>query len=118
MAKNKEISFHNFLSQRPALDELIEQVNVGTKWLLFGTLLHLDDKRLDGIDQLPEHDDTITKILKMFQHWLNTTPTASRRQVLEVLRKRVVGEHVVADQYEKYLKELHETNCKLIHREK
>ena len=114
MAENKKISFHNFLSQRPALDELIEHVDVGTKWYLFGALLHVEDKRLDGIDQLPGHDDTM-KTLKMFQHWLNTTPTASRRQVLEVLRKRVVGEHIVADQYEKYLKELHETNCKQIH---
>ena len=114
MAKSKEISFHNFLSHRPALDELIEQVNVGTKWYLFGTLLHLDDKRLDGIDQLPGHDDT-HKTLKMFQHWLNTTPTASRRQVLEVLRKRAISEHTVADEYEKYLKDLHETDCKLMH---
>ena len=114
MAENKEISYQNFLSQRPALDELIEQVNVGTKWLLFGTLLHVEDKRLDSIDQLPGHDDTM-KILKMFQHWLNTTPTASRRQVLEVLRKRAISEHTMADQYEKYLRDLHETNCKLMH---
>ena len=114
MDRNKEISYNNFLSYRPALDELIEQVNVGTKWLLFGTLLHLDDKKLDGIDQLPGHDNTM-KTLKMFQLWLDTTPTASRRQILEVLRKSVVGENTLADEYEKYLKKLHETNCKLMH---
>ena len=114
MAQSKEISYNRFLSYRPALHELIEQVNIGTKWLLFGTLLQLEDKRLDGIDQLPGHDN-ITKTLKMFQLWLDTTPTASRRQILEVLRKSVVGENKLADEYEKYLKELHETNCKLMH---
>ena len=114
MDRNKEISYNNFLSYRPALDELIEHVNIGIKWLLFGTLLHLDDKRLDGINQLPGHDTTM-KTLKMFQLWLDTTPTASRRQILEVLRKSVVGENTLADEYEKYLKELHETNCKLMH---
>uniref|UniRef100_A0A1X7TEG0 Death domain-containing protein n=1 Tax=Amphimedon queenslandica TaxID=400682 RepID=A0A1X7TEG0_AMPQE len=101
-------SFSGFLSSPPLLSELIEQVDVGTKWYLLGTLLHVDSKRLDGFEQLPGHDDT-SKTLKMFQHWLTTTPTASRRQVLEALRRRVVNEHTVADKYEKYLKELHDT---------
>ena len=111
MDRNKEISYNNFLSYRPALDELIEQINIGIKWLLFGTLLHLDDKKLDGIDQLPGQDNTM-KTLKMFQLWLETTPTASRRQILEVLRKSVVGENTVAEQYKDYLKELHDSTCK------
>ena len=113
MADSKEISYHNFLSQRPALDELIEHVDVGTKWYSFGAMLQLEDKRLDGIEKLPGHDDTM-KTLKMFQHWLNTT-TASRRQILEVLKLQVISEHTMADEYEEYLKELHETSCKLMH---
>ena len=112
MAQCKAISYRNFLSYRPGLAELTEHVDVGTKWYLLGTLLQLDDRRLDGIDQLPGHDDT-KKTLKMFQHWLTTTPTASRRQVLEALRKRVISENTVADQYEAHLKELHESTCKL-----
>ncbi|XP_019862484.1 PREDICTED: uncharacterized protein LOC109591132 [Amphimedon queenslandica] len=105
---HKERSFDAFLSSAPLLPELVEHIDVGTKWHLLGTLLHVDDKKLDGIEQLQGHDDT-SKTLKMFQHWLTTTPTASRRQVLEALRKRVVNEHTVANKYEKYLKELHDT---------
>ena len=111
MSQLKERSFNAFLSSAPLLSELLEHIDVGTKWYFLGTLLHVDDKRLDGIEQLQGHDDT-SKTLKMFQHWLTTTPTASRRQVLEALRKRVVNEHTVADKYEKYLKELHDTTCK------
>ena len=110
MAGHKRRSFDAFLSSAPPLSELIERIDVGTKWYLLGTLLHVDDKRLDGIEQLQGHDDT-SKTLKMFQHWLTTTPTASRKQVLEALKKRVVNEHTVADKYEKYLKEHHDTNC-------
>ena len=111
MDRNKEISYNNFLSYKPGLDELTEHVDVGTKWYLLGTLLHLDDRRLDGINQLQGHDDTY-KTLKMFQHWLTSTPTATRRQVLEALRKRVISENTVADQYEAHLKKLHESTCK------
>ena len=111
MAQSKEVSYNRFLSYRPGLDELTEHVDVGTKWYLLGTLLHLDDRRLDGIEQLQGQDDT-HKTLKMFQHWLTTTPTASRRQVLEALTKRVVSENTVADQYKDYLKELHDSTCK------
>ncbi|XP_019860370.1 PREDICTED: uncharacterized protein LOC109588674 [Amphimedon queenslandica] len=105
---HKERSFNAFLSSAPILSELLEHIDVGTKWYLLGTLLHVDDKRLNGIEQSQGHDDT-SKALRMFQHWLTTTPTASRRQVLEALRKRVVNEHRVADKYEKYLKELLDT---------
>ena len=111
MDRNKEISYNFFLSYRPGLDELTEHVAVGTKWYLLGTLLHLDDRRLDGINQLQGQDDT-DKTLRMFQHWLTTTPTASRRQILEALRKRVISENTVFDHYENYLKELHESTCK------
>ena len=111
MDRNKEISYDNFLSYKPGLDELTEHVDVGTKWYLLGTLLHLDDRRLDGIDQLPNRDDT-HKTLKMFQLWLASTPTGSRRQVLEALTKRVISENTVAEQYKDYLKELHDSTCK------
>uniref|UniRef100_A0A1X7V2G3 Death domain-containing protein n=1 Tax=Amphimedon queenslandica TaxID=400682 RepID=A0A1X7V2G3_AMPQE len=36
-------SFSGFLSSPPFLSELIEQVDVGTKWYLLGTLLHVDN---------------------------------------------------------------------------
>ena len=108
MAQSTEIPYNRFLSYKPALDELIEHIDVGTKWRLLGTLLRVDDNRLDGIDQLQGHDDTY-KTLKMFQNWLTTTPTATRKQVLEALRKRVISENTVAEQYETHLK----STCKL-----
>ena len=109
MAERKaEANFDAFLDRTPELAELLEHVVVGTKWYFVGTLLHLEDKKLDSIDQLQGHNDE-SKTLKMFQHWLTTTPTASRRQVLQVLRKRVIGEMKVADEYEKKLRELFAT---------
>uniref|UniRef100_A0A1X7UGL0 Death domain-containing protein n=1 Tax=Amphimedon queenslandica TaxID=400682 RepID=A0A1X7UGL0_AMPQE len=50
-------------------------------------------------------------MIEMFNLWLDTTPKASRsrRKVLEALRKSVVGENTIADEYEKHLRDLHET---------
>ncbi|XP_019857908.1 PREDICTED: uncharacterized protein LOC109586179 isoform X1 [Amphimedon queenslandica] len=104
-----ENSFCCFLSCSPTTKELTEHVDVGTNWFILGTMLDLDQKRLRGIEAQAGHTDT-HKMIEMFNLWLTTTPTASRKEVLDVLRKRVVGENKIADQYEKYLKELHNTN--------
>ena len=107
-------SFGAFLSATPTIKELTEHVDVVTNWYIVGTMLDLDQRRLRSIEGHTGHTDT-HKMIEMFNLWLTTTPTASRRQVLEVLRIRVVGENALADEYEKHLKELHETNCKLIY---
>ena len=107
-----EVSFDTFLSYPPTIKELTEHVDVSTNWYIVGTLLDLDQRRLRSIEGQTGHTDT-HKMIEMFNLWLTTTPTASRRQVLETLRIRVVGENALADQYEKHLKELHETSCKL-----
>ena len=75
-------------------------------------MLDLDQKRLRSIEGQSGHTGA-HKMIEMFNLWLDTTPTASRRQVLEALRKSVVGENTLADKYDKYLKELHEATCKL-----
>ena len=75
-------------------------------------MLDLDQKRLRSIETQTGHTDT-HKMIEMFNLWLTTTTTASRRQILETLRIRVVGENTLADEYEKHLKELHKTTCKL-----
>ena len=74
-------------------------------------MLDLDQKRLRSIEGQSGHTD-IYKMIEMFNLWLTTTP-ASRKQVLDALRIRVVGENILADEYEKHLKELHKTTCKL-----
>ena len=107
-----EVSFDCFLSSSPTIKELTEHVDVSTNWYMVGTMLDLDQKRLRSIEGQTGHTDT-HMMIEMFNLWLTTTPTASRRQVLETLRKRIVGENTLADEYEKHLKELHETSCKL-----
>ena len=106
-----EISFNTFLSATPTIKELTEHVDVGTNWYIVGTMLDLDQRRLRSIEGQTGHTDT-HKMIEMFNLWLTTTPTASRRQVLEALRIRVVGENTLADKYEKHFKNLHKTSCK------
>uniref|UniRef100_A0A1X7TT12 Death domain-containing protein n=1 Tax=Amphimedon queenslandica TaxID=400682 RepID=A0A1X7TT12_AMPQE len=101
-------AFDAFLSSPPTIKELTGHVDASTNWYIIGTMLDLDQKRLRSIEALAGHTDT-HKMIEMFNLWLTTTPTASRRQVLDVLRIRVVGENTLADEYEKHLKELHET---------
>ncbi|XP_019855266.1 PREDICTED: uncharacterized protein LOC109584104 [Amphimedon queenslandica] len=99
--------FNAFLSFTPTIKELTEHVNVSTNWYTLGTMLDLDQKRLQDINGKAE--PSTHKMIEMFNLWLTTTPTASRRQVLEALRVSVVGEITLADEYEKHLKKLHET---------
>ena len=93
--------FESFLGESPTLDELYEHVKLGTKWYEFGILLKLDSKKLNAIEEL--NKDTDHKALKMFELWLNTSTNATRKQVLETLRKDVIREVAVAEKYEKIL---------------
>ena len=94
MAENK-------LEEKPNLAELIQHVRVGSKWHLLGVLLELDEVKLNDIRRMTEGSDF--KALKMFQLWLNTNPNATRRQVIDALKKEPVKEMTVADNYEKIL---------------
>ena len=109
--QQKETSFNTFLSSTPTIKELTEHVNVGTNLHTLGTMLDLDQRRLQEING--KAVPSTQKMIEIFNLWLTTTPTASRKQVLEALRKSVVGENTLADEYEKHLKELHEATCKL-----
>ncbi|XP_019854455.1 PREDICTED: uncharacterized protein LOC109583508 [Amphimedon queenslandica] len=105
--QHQEISFNAFLSSTPTIKELTEHVNVSTNWYTLGTMLDLDQRQLQDINgkAIP----STQKMIEMFNLWLTTTPTASRREVLEALRKSVVEENALAYEYEKHLRELHET---------
>ena len=91
----------NILEETPTLDELCEYVQITTKWYQFGVLLKLDAKKLSDIEELNKNADH--KALKMFELWLNTSANATRRQILETLRKDTIKEIAVADKYEKKL---------------
>ena len=98
----RNISFEEILKEKPALDELCEHIHIGGKWYQFGILLKLDSKKLDDIRRQP--DDFTYKTLKMFELWLDTNPDATRRQVIDTLKKEVIEENTVAHKYEQLLK--------------
>ena len=97
----RNLSFEEILEEKPALDELCEHIRIGSKWYQFGILLKLDSKKLDDIHRLP--DDSTYKALKMLELWLNTNPHATRRQLLDTLKKEVIEEITVAHKYEQIL---------------
>ena len=99
------VSFNLFLSVAPTLPELTRHVDVGRKWYLLGILLKINARRLDSI----QGNDDVEKTLRMFNLWLETNPNASRESLLEALRLERLGEHRVADEYERYLREDYET---------
>ena len=91
-----------YLDQRPTVAELTQHANVGTKWRQVGIQLRLDPKRLDAIDA--DCGDTDTKLSKMYEEWLSTTPNATRSDLLQVLRLSNIAEHTIASQYERFLR--------------
>ena len=52
-------------------------------------------RRLDAIEE--DYEDTNTK---MYEKWLNSTPNATRRQLLELLRRSNINELYIAYKYE------------------
>ena len=98
-----DTSYEEKLREKPTLDELCEHVNIGTKWYTFGVLLKLDMTKLDAIEEL--NKDVNVKTSKMFYLWLNTNPNAMRIEIVNTLKKEVIGEVTVAKTYEEILRE-------------
>ena len=96
------LSFEEMLGEKPTLHELCEHIHIGHKWYQFGILLQLDPKKLDDIDRTP--NDSTKKTSKMFELWLGTNPNATRRQVIDTLKKEVIEENTIAHKYEQSLK--------------
>ena len=95
----RNLSFEEILEEKPTLDELCEHIRVGSKWYQLGIQLKLNVKKLEDIHKLP--DDSIYKTTKMFELWLDTKPDATRRQVIDALRKELMT--VAAHEYEQTL---------------
>ena len=98
----RKLSFEELLEEKPTLDELCEHVLIGGKWYQLGVLLKLNAKKLEDIHKLP--DDSTYKTTKMFEMWLDTTPDATRKHVVDALRKNVIEEITVANAYEQTLR--------------
>ena len=90
-----------FLSDKPTLCELCENISIGTKWYEFGVLLKLDTDKLDEIKVMD--GDVNMKTLKMFEFWLSASPNGSRGEIIETLRKQAIDENTIADEYKKTL---------------
>ena len=99
----RNVSFQKLLEEKPTLDELCEHIRIGSKWYQLGILLKLDPKKLrDDIQKLPEN--CTYKTSRMFELWLDTNPNATRRQVIDALRKEVIEEITIAHDYEEMLR--------------
>ena len=95
-------TFEEIVEEKPTLDELCEHIRIGSKWYQLGIQLKLNAKKLEDIHKLP--DDSTYKTTKMFELWLDTKPDATRRQVVDALRKEVIEEITVAHEYEQMLR--------------
>ena len=94
-------TFEKKLEEIPVLAELVQHVRVGSNWYFLGVLLELDEIKLNDIRKMTEGSDF--QALKMFQLWLKTNPNATRRQVIDTLKKKPIEEMTVANNYEKTL---------------
>ena len=94
-------AFESKLEEKPDLDELIQHVRVGSNWYSLGVLLKLDEIKLNDIRKMDEDSDF--KASQMFQLWLRTNPNATRRQVINTLKKEPIKAVTVADNYKKAL---------------
>ena len=103
MARVSSNYFDQFLNGKPTVHELYEHVRVGTNWHKLGVLLKLDIKKLNDIRSLNEDSDF--KSLKMFELWLSSKPNATRREIIETLKKDAIGEITVAERYRVALQE-------------
>ena len=97
------IYFTQFLTGKPTVHELYEHVNIGSKWYKFGVLLQLGTTKLDDIRVM--NGDSDFKAIKMFELWLSTNPSGTRKEIMETLKKPVIGQNTVAEEYNKALTE-------------
>ena len=103
MATPEYSSFDEILNGKPTLAELCQHVPVSANWYIMGTLLELDVRKLNEIEDLQK--PVSYKVSKMYELWLDTKPQATRRQVLDTLKMSAVGQVSLAQQYETKLKD-------------
>ena len=89
--------FDAFLNGKPTLAELLKHVSISTKWYQFGVLLEINSAKLDTIDK--DYKESQMKTSKMFELWLSSNPSASRKQIIDTLKTEAIGENTVAEEY-------------------
>ena len=96
-------TFDVMLSGKPTLDELFEHVDIYDEWYQIGVLLKLDTAELDSISL--NNVRSRMRTLKMFDLWLSTNPKATRKEIIDTLKKPVIYKIDVANKYLMALKE-------------
>ena len=97
------MAFQIILTEKPTIAELQEHVRTN-KWHELGLQLHLDCTSLDAIRLGNSNVEDHRR--EMFSLFLSTDTQASRKQILDAMRKKSVEEMCMADDYEKYLHQL------------
>ena len=103
----RDLSLEEILNERPSLAELCEYVPISTKWYQMGVQLKLNTRRLKKIEKL--QINVMDKVTKMYEVWLDTNPQATRRQIVDTLRKKSIEEMTLAREYETKLRDLYVT---------
>lgn len=106
-----ESFFQSFLNSRPSISELTKQVLIGTNWKTLGTVLEVDFRDLDSISEKTAWTE-VEKATKMFQVWLSSDVSASRRKVLDALKEDALKQNKIAADYKKHLNDLCVSICK------
>ena len=91
------------MDERPDLAELVEQVPTN-RWQELGLQLGISENALEEIKL--NHSCVATSRQEMYKLWLRTTPQASRKQVLEALKKKSVAEFFMAEMYSSFILQL------------
>ena len=92
------------LISKPTLAELQENVRT-IRWEEIGVQLGPDDTSIVSIRS--ENNHNIDDCRRgMFRLWLYSHPNPTRKQLLDVLKKKSVAEFQIASAYERYLHQL------------
>ena len=103
------ISFEAFLSNKPLIDKLIQDVDLDNAWIVFALILILEKKDLDELLNSPNFSDPFKKFVET---WLDVNPVDSKRQLLENLRDLDLNKFKPFAECERKLMD-YETRCKL-----
>lgn len=96
------------MDDRPSIKELENKIEI-VNWHSLGIQLELNPRKLNEIEQ---ETRTITNARRrMFQLWLDTSPSPTRRELIKELESSAVGESSLARDYKKYIETLSDTSA-------
>lgn len=88
------------MDEKPPLHELTDRVPL-VNWKQVGLQLKIAPSHLEAISKNEKLVDD--QLLQMYKLWLDTTPTATRRQLIGVLNMSCIGLNTLAAEYERWV---------------